>query len=201
MKNILVLAQKGGVGKTLIADELAYSLERTGTPFSFYELDSQDGNRHSTTENTDADIAVIDTPGYLQDDVPDMIEDAAVIVVPTRASAADQPSLLRMRQLIQTNAPSTPTILVVNGWNRFGNTAAFMEWLESDLNKNETIIIIPQSEAVPQSIGGEESVTTYAPRTKAAAAVRKLTNAVRGFAGLENEPVTPTKSRKGKKNG
>lgn len=201
MKNILVLAQKGGVGKTLIADELAYSLERTGTPFSFYELDSQDGNRHSTTENTDADIAVIDTPGYLQDDVPDMIEDAAVIVVPTRASAADQPSLLRMRQLIQTNAPSTPTILVVNGWNRFGNTAAFMEWLESDLNKNETIVIIPQSEAVPQSIGGEESVTTYAPRTKAAAAVRKLTNAVRGFAGLENEPVTPTKSRKGKKNG
>ena len=31
--------QKGGVGKTLIADELAYALERDEIPFNFYDLD------------------------------------------------------------------------------------------------------------------------------------------------------------------
>lgn len=199
MKNILVLAQKGGVGKTLIADEIAYSLERSNIPFSFFELDAQGGNRHSTTENENAEIAVIDTPGYLLDDLPDMIEDADCIIVPTKASAADQPSLLRIRQLIETNAPTTPTLLVVNGWNRYGNTAAFMEWLEGDLKTNERVATIPQSESIPQSTGAEESVTTFAPRTRAAEAMRELTNTVRGILGLEEEPAIHAKTRKGKK--
>ena len=40
MKNILVCNQKGGVGKSLIADELAFSFERSGIPVSFFDLDS-----------------------------------------------------------------------------------------------------------------------------------------------------------------
>lgn len=43
MKTILVCNQKGGVGKSLCADELAFSFERTGTPVSFYDLDAQGG--------------------------------------------------------------------------------------------------------------------------------------------------------------
>ena len=45
MKTILVCNQKGGVGKSLCADELAFSFERTGTPVSFYDLDAQGGAR------------------------------------------------------------------------------------------------------------------------------------------------------------
>lgn len=35
MKTILVCNQKGGVGKSLRADEIAFSFELTGTPMNF----------------------------------------------------------------------------------------------------------------------------------------------------------------------
>lgn len=201
MKNILVLSQKGGTGKTLICDELAYSFERTGTAFNFFELDSQGGNRHETQEISDAVVSVIDTPGYLLDDLPDMIEDADIIILPLRASASDQPALLRMRRLIQNHAPDTPVILVLNGWNVYGNTSSFMNWLHESAVPSETIASIPQSEMIPQSIGVDESVTAYAPRTRAAAQMRTLTNMVRTILGLDAEDAIEFKLRKGKKNG
>ena len=46
MVNILVCNQKGGVGKSLIADELAFSFERSGVPVSFIDLDAQGGTVH-----------------------------------------------------------------------------------------------------------------------------------------------------------
>lgn len=38
MKTILVCNQKGGVGKSLVADEIAFSFERSGIPVSFIRL-------------------------------------------------------------------------------------------------------------------------------------------------------------------
>ena len=46
MKTILVCNQKGGVGKSLVADEIAFSFERSGIPVSFYDLDAQGGPLH-----------------------------------------------------------------------------------------------------------------------------------------------------------
>ena len=48
MKTILVCNQKGGVGKSLVADEIAFSFERSGIPVSFYDLDTQGGTLHKT---------------------------------------------------------------------------------------------------------------------------------------------------------
>lgn len=50
MKTILVCNQKGGVGKSLCADEIAFSFERSGIPVSFYDLDTQGGTLHETHE-------------------------------------------------------------------------------------------------------------------------------------------------------
>ena len=56
MKTILVCNQKGGVGKSLVADEIAFSFERSGIPVSFYDLDAQGGTLHRTQEADGADV-------------------------------------------------------------------------------------------------------------------------------------------------
>ena len=39
MKNILVINRKGGCGKTLISDEIAFAFDRMNIPYNFYDLD------------------------------------------------------------------------------------------------------------------------------------------------------------------
>ena len=63
MKTILVCNQKGGVGKSLVADEIAFSFERSGIPVSFYDLDTQGGTLHETHEADGAQVAVVTRRG------------------------------------------------------------------------------------------------------------------------------------------
>ena len=56
MKRILICNQKGGVGKTLISDELAFMFEADQIKFSFYDLDQQGGTLHETHEEPDAAV-------------------------------------------------------------------------------------------------------------------------------------------------
>lgn len=197
MKKILFIAQKGGTGKTTLATEMAHSLHRTAevTPYAYYDLDSQGGSIYETTDNPDAVVAVIDTPGYLTSDAPDMIADADVIVVPTRASVLDMAPLERIRDLITKHAPDTPTVIVVNAWNRYSNTTSFTDWLQDSRRPNETLELIPQAEAIPQSLAAERSVTEIAPRIRVAERVRRLTNTVRKKIGLEPEPEIMSSQR------
>lgn len=50
MKNILIINRKGGVGKTLVADELAFALDAKNVPYCFYDLDGQGGTLHEPVE-------------------------------------------------------------------------------------------------------------------------------------------------------
>ncbi|MBR1439260.1 MAG: P-loop NTPase [Synergistaceae bacterium] len=67
MKNILICNSKGGVGKSLIADELAFYLEHKNISYNFYDLDSQGGTVHKNSKSDNALVSIIDTPGALQE--------------------------------------------------------------------------------------------------------------------------------------
>ena len=67
MKTILIANQKGGCGKTLVVDELAFSFDRTDVKYSLYDLDGQGGIIHEPKVIDDADYAIVDTPGYISD--------------------------------------------------------------------------------------------------------------------------------------
>ena len=47
--NILLVNQKGGVGKTTFADEIAWGLERRGREVGFINLDPQGGATRAET--------------------------------------------------------------------------------------------------------------------------------------------------------
>ena len=102
MKTILVCNQKGGVGKSLVADEIAFSFERSGIPVSFYDLDAQGGTLHRTREADGAQVAVVDTPGALQEALSEWLKEADVVVSPTRTTSRDIEPLMRMRKAVVT---------------------------------------------------------------------------------------------------
>jgi chromosome partitioning protein len=69
MYTILMLNQKGGVGKTTIADELSFALERRGKTVAFVTTDPQGGSVHEICDDPDfaeeCDFQVVDTAGVL----------------------------------------------------------------------------------------------------------------------------------------
>lgn len=129
MKTILVCNQKGGVGKSLVADEIAFSFERSGIPVSFYDLDAQGGTLHRTREADGAQVAVVDTPGALQEALSEWLKEADVVVIPTRTTSRDIEPLMRMRKAVFKHSRAK-IVYVMNGWNRFKASRDFMEWFE-----------------------------------------------------------------------
>ena len=141
MKTILVCNQKGGVGKSLVADEIAFSFERSGIPVSFYDLDTQGGTLHETHEADAAQVAVVDTPGALQEGLADWLKEADVVVIPTRTTSRDIEPLMRMRKAVFKNSRAK-IVYVMNGWNRFKASRDFMEWFEG-LAGDQTVATCP----------------------------------------------------------
>ena len=107
MKTILIANQKGGCGKTLVVDELAFSFDRTDVKYSLYDLDGQGGIIHEPKVIDDADYAIVDTPGYISDNLGELIQGADLIIIPTRTTYKDIPTLQTMLELIEQNGKSS----------------------------------------------------------------------------------------------
>ncbi len=189
LKNILICNQKGGVGKSLIADELAFSFERSGIPVSFYDLDSQGGTIHTSREPADARAAVIDTPGALRTQMRDWLAGADVIVIPTRTTSRDIEPLLRMRMAVQAAGRSDRVLYVFNAWNRWRASSDFLDWFRTACG-DVPLCTLPQSEQFVRAGAAGVSVVEYARRGAAVRATVALCGAVRTMAGFPVEKHT-----------
>lgn len=142
MKRILICNQKGGVGKTMISDELAFMFEADQIKFSFYDLDQQGGTLHETIEIEDAAVEIIDTPGALQSDLHKWIEAADFIIVPTLTSNRDAAPLERMLQIIKKHKKADAELLVIlNRWNKYNITKDFSNWFNVRFPEVRTSIL------------------------------------------------------------
>ena len=128
MKNVLIINQKGGVGKTLIADELAFSFERDGIPFNFYDMDRQGSAIHNTSTRDDAVVSVIDTPGALQPELPNWIEEADFIIVPTTMGRSEMAPLETMVKILEPYKGKKPVLFVFNCWEHDTMSSDFIAW-------------------------------------------------------------------------
>lgn len=189
MTNILVCNQKGGVGKSLIADELAFSFERSKIPVSFVDMDAQGGTIHKTVQQEEAEVTVIDTPGALQSQLKDWLSAADIIIIPTRTTSRDIEPLMRMQRAVKASAKhDVPVVYVLNGWNRWRASSDFFEWFQQAMG-NAIIYKLPQSEQFVQSSASGQSIVDYAKSKKSPAvkATLDLCNKVRKLAGCKQE--------------
>ena len=196
MVNIITLNQKGGVGKSMLADEIAFSFERTGTPMAFFDLDSQGGTLHETSPaevTAGAVVAVVDTPGALQKDLDAWLTEADVIVIPTRTSHREIEPLARMIDALDRH-PGKKVVFVLNEFNRFKVSSEFREWLKT-IRDEKTILTLKHFEQIDQAGLNNMSVVEYAPGSKAARDTLAVVNEIRKAAGF---PEEETKSRKRK---
>ena len=85
MYTILMLNQKGGVGKTTIADELSFALERRGKTVAFVTTDPQGGSVHEVCDDPDfaeeCDFQVVDTAGVLDRQLVEYLEGEGVPII------------------------------------------------------------------------------------------------------------------------
>ena len=187
MKNILVCNQKGGVGKSLIADEIAFSLDRSGIPYNFYDLDGQGSVIHETKTDPEAVVSVIDTPGALQKELRDWIKQADLVIIPTRTTSRDIQPLFRMQKAVESvQSRSVPVLYVLNGYNRFRASKDFLDWFKQGVDK-DAIFTLRQSEQVVQASAEGVSVVQYAKRSPVAKDVKIICNKVRELVGLRKE--------------
>ena len=183
MKTILIANQKGGCGKTLVADELAFSFDRTDVKYSLYDLVGQGCIFHEPKVIDDADYAIVDTPGYIYDNLGELIQGADLIIIPTRTTYKDIPTLQTMLELIEQNGKSSDTMFIFNAWNRFNVAAAFEDWFKT-VRDGRHVSIITQSEEFAKAGMYGKSVVEYAPRSKAALMTCKTMNEIRLQIGL-----------------
>lgn len=184
MKTILVCNQKGGVGKSLIADEIAFSFDRLNEPYNFFDMDGQGGVIHGTNEKPGAMVTIIDTPGALQPDLYKWIDIASLIIIPTKMTSRDIGPLQTMMELVSKQ--KVPVMYVLNGSNRFTASRTFEEWFSGVAGKSK-VLKLPQSEQFAQAAAFNQSVINYAPRSSAAAATMELITEIRKILKLQQE--------------
>lgn len=180
---VSVVNQKGGVGKSFIADELAWAFERAGVAVAFYDVDAQGGTCHKTSGTDEQDAAavnVVDTPGALIDELHDVLRQTDVAVLPVRPNERDVEPTERMMRIVERDCPRAAKVLVVNAWTRYLNAAVFEGHVSAWREAGWHVLYVPQAEAVGRAGAARQSVVTFARGSHVADAVRDVCEHVMG---------------------
>lgn len=187
MERVFFINIKGGAGKTTLANELAWSLDRTGTPYSYYDLDEQGGSPHVDKKDAAAVIQIADTPSAPSaDDLEAWAKAATVAVIPTRSGRLDLYAFRETLDTIRAANPDAKILIIQNQWNRWTTAREFGEWLEKTA-PSIPVRQVPASEMMAQATALGKSIKERAPKAPATAATIDAVNAIREAAGLERE--------------
>lgn len=173
MKTILICNQKGGVGKSMLCDELCYALERDQIKFNLYDLDQQGSLTHEAREIDDAAVAIVDTPGALQDDLTKWIDAADMVIVPTLMTRKDLVPLERMIKILESFEGKKPILYVLNMYDRTNMTKDFNTWFDENYPECNTAILA-RTTALPQADACGQSVVDFAPRSTGAEQIKNI---------------------------
>lgn len=181
---VTVVNRKGGVGKSFIADELAWHLERAGVACAFWDFDGQGGTGHASCgpdERDAAEVYVVDTPGAITRQMRDLLKQTDVAVVPVVPVGSDVSATEYTMDVVESACPRATKIVVVNGWNRFRTAHGFEARVDAWRRRGWEVRYVPQAEAVRRARDAGRSVLDVDRRCKAAHAVSELCERVEGL--------------------
>jgi chromosome partitioning protein len=195
MKEIVIMNSKGGVGKTTLADELVFWVDRHTDPedgqvWQIADLDAQGGLIHEPGERAGALVEIVDMPGEIGERDADVVRQADVVVVPMHNSSRDRPATEQtLRTIKRAGRRGLPVVLVVNRY--VSRTRQDREWVEQGLRDwlngliaerslpmVVCVMAMPESSLVRAAAEEGVSVVTKAPRSSAAKAVDEVCEAV-----------------------
>lgn len=177
-KTILLVNQKGGVGKTTFADEIAWGLKRRGHKVGFGNLDPQGGANHEQSILDDDDaVNVIDTPGFLSDDTAEAAKNADIALIPVQPGTLGLKPMKRTIKIVTEANPDLSVGIIVN--NFAANQTVdrqFLELLEAD--DLPVLGTVPTAAAFKQGSALGKSVVEMNKNSKAAHAVEEILDAI-----------------------
>ena len=181
MYTILMLNQKGGVGKTTIADELSFALERRGKTVAFVTTDPQGGSVHEVCDDPDfaeeCDFQVVDTAGVLVGGVNDWCRAANLILVPMLPSTRDMEPTLRTLDIVRESGTGAKAYVIVNNFYAYGTLdRQLVEYLEGE--EVPIIAKIPRAVALSRAAAAGVSVADYDPKSHVVAPIELLADSV-----------------------
>lgn len=146
---ITVANQKGGVGKTTIADALADALERSGHSVAFISIDPQSGARHRDKEMAgDEEFLITDTRGSTDDRNRGSMSLSSLIVIPMEPGELAMNASEVTYKMAREVAPKAPIILVINKCTKYKATKrCIQEVRKSALAGADAILLVPQRAA------------------------------------------------------
>lgn len=129
-KIILITHQKGGVGKSTLTYNLAQNISENAS-VAVLDFDLQGSlsqikdlvtdfevvpyNREiKKIKNLAYDFIFIDTPPYLSNQLPELIELADLIIIPTKAGVLDLLAIKNTLELIETKNKASNSLVVFN---------------------------------------------------------------------------------------
>ena len=182
MKTIIVLAEKGGVGKTMIADEITFSLERSDVPVAFHEIDRQGGELHTGPPVMDPMVQVVDTPGYVSKGRDAWIEEADLVIIPTEPGGNSEKEPF-INTLVACYKKNKDVLVLLN--KKTGNKSSKeLSKALSELPFDVEVISIPRREDIVKASLKHKSVVEYKRNSDAAKQVLKAVNRIREKIGF-----------------
>lgn len=181
MYTILMLNQKGGVGKTTIADELSFALERRGKTVAFVTTDPQGGSVHEVCDDPDyaeeCDFQVVDTAGVLVGGVDDWCRAADLVLVPMLPSTRDMEPTLRTLGIVKESGTDAKAYVIVNNFYAYGTLdRQLVEYLEGE--GVPIIAKIPRAVALSRAAAAGTSVAEYDPKSHVVAPIEQLADTI-----------------------
>lgn len=181
MYTVLFLNQKGGVGKTTLADELAFALERRGKTVAFVSTDPQGGSVHEVCDDPDyaegCDFQIVDTAGALKDEMGDWCRAADAILIPMLPSTRDIEPTMRTLDVAKESGTGASVCLIVNNFYAFGKMdRQLVEFLDSQ--SIPVIAKVPRAVALSQAAAEGKSVAECDPYSHVVPALEQLAEAI-----------------------